>query len=152
MSTAWKSPAPGRPVPAGYPPPGGARREEPAVLGRVQIHNNVVAVIARLAALRVPGVVELGGSFADGLAGLFSRKTGDRGIRVEVEDASVSIEMNLVIEYGVRIPEVAWRVQTEVRRAVEQMTGKAVREVNVVIQNVRLPEGGKAAAQEEYSA
>ena len=96
-------------------------------MGNVQIHNNVIATIARLAAQKVPGVVEMGGGIVDGLAGLVGKKGGDRGIRVDVDESSVALELRVVMEYGVRIPHVAWQIQTEVRQAVEQMTGKAVR-------------------------
>lgn len=108
-------------------------------LGTVQIHNSVIASITRVAALKVPGVIELPGGLVDGLAGMIGKKGGDRGIRVEFEEAAVAIEVNVVLAFGVRIPHVAWQIQTEVRKAVEQMTGKPVKAVNVVIQSVRMP-------------
>jgi len=122
--------------------------DESHQLGAVQIHNNVIATIARLAALKVPGVVEMSGTFVDGLAGMIGRKTTDRGIHVEVDDNAVILELHVVLEYGVRIPEVAWRVQHEVRQAVEQMTGKTAKAVNVIVQSVRFP-GEKPPPAEE---
>ncbi len=108
-------------------------------LGTVQIHNSVIAAITREASLKIAGVLELPGGLVDGLAGMIGKKSGDRGIRVEFEDAAVAIEVHVVLAYGVRIPHVAWQIQTEVRKAVEQMTGKPVKAVNVVIQGVRVP-------------
>lgn len=108
-------------------------------LGTVQIHNSVIAAITRVAALKVPGVLELPGGLVDGLAGMIGKKGGDRGIRVEFEEAAVTIEVNVVLAFGVRIPHVAWQIQTEVRKAVEQMTGKPVKAINVIIQSVRMP-------------
>ncbi len=109
-------------------------------LGTVQIHNSVIAGIARLAALGIPGVSELSAGFVEGLAEAFgTRKSMERGIRVEVDGEFVSIEVHVIMEYGVRIPHVAWQVQNEVRRAVEQMTGKTVNNVKVLVQGVRLP-------------
>jgi uncharacterized alkaline shock family protein YloU len=109
-------------------------------LGAIRIHHGVIAVIARLAALKVPGVVDMSGSFTDGIASMISKNVGDRGIKVEVDGQAVSLEMNIVIEYGVRIPQVAWRIQNDVRHAVEDMTGKKVKAVDVVIQGVKCEE------------
>lgn len=117
-------------------------------LGTVQIHNSVIAAITRVAALKVPGVIELSGGLVDGLAGMIGKKSGDRGIRVDFEETAVSIELHVVLAFGVRIPHVAWQIQTEVRKAVEQMTGKPVKAVNVVIQSVRMPPPAPAAAEE----
>ncbi len=108
-------------------------------LGSVQIHNSVIAAITRVAALKIDGVIELSGGLVDGLAGMIGKKSGDRGIRVEFEDSAVTIEVHVVIAYGVRIPHIAWQLQTEIRKAVEQMTGKPVKAVNVVVQGVRMP-------------
>lgn len=115
-------------------------------LGAVQIHNSVIASIARLAALRVPGVAEMSGGLVDGLASVIGKKTNDRGIRVEVADEGVTLEMNVIMDYGVRIPHVAWQVQNEVRQAVEQMTGKGVKAVQVIVQGVKMPHEAKTPA------
>ncbi len=117
----------------------GERFEEGTDLGAIQIHNNVISIIARLSALKVPGVVEMSGSLVDGLAGMIGKKPADCGIRVDLDENNVNIELHVVLEYGVRIPQVAWQIQNEVRQAVGQMTGKNVRSVNVVVQSVRLP-------------
>lgn len=117
-------------------------------LGSVQIHNSVIAAIARVAALKIPGVVEMSGGLVDGLAGMIGKKTSDRGIRVEHEDATVSLELHVVLDYGTRIPHVAWQIQTEVRSAVEKMTGKPVKAVNVIVQGVRLPAAEKNSGKD----
>jgi uncharacterized alkaline shock family protein YloU len=117
-------------------------------LGSVLIHNSVIATIARVAALKIEGVVELAGGLVDGLAGMIGKKSGDRGIRVEVDDTSVTIEVHAVLAYGVRIPHVAWQLQTEIRKSVEQMTGKPVKAVNVVVQGIRVPASPPAPAEE----
>jgi len=117
-------------------------------LGGVQIHHSVIASIARVAALKIPGVVEMSGGIVDGLAGMIGKKSADRGIRVEFQESSVTLELNVVLEYGTRIPHVAWQIQTEVRRAVEQMTGKPVKAVHVVVQGIRLPPQETSPARE----
>lgn len=117
---------------------GSERPEEGSDLGAIMVHQGVIAVIARIAALKVPGVIEMSGSFTDGLASMISRNSGERGVRVEMQGQKVNLDVNIVIKYGANIPQVAWAVQNEVRRAVEDMTGKKVGAVNVLIQGVRL--------------
>lgn len=109
-------------------------------LGAVQIHNNVISSIARTAALKIPGVAEMSGTFVDGLAGMIGKKPVDHGIHVEFVDNVVLIELHVTLDFGVRIPHVAWQIQNEVKQTVEQMTGKTVRHVNVVVQGLRFPE------------
>ena len=117
--------------------PAGVNAEDGADLGAVQIHNNVIATIARLAALKVPGVAEMSGTFVEGLAGMIGKPVVDRGIKVDFEENQVVIELHVVIDFGVRIPQVAWKIQNEVRQAVEQMTGKSVKAVNVIVQALK---------------
>ena len=126
----------------------GDHLENDTELGSVQIHNNVIAAIARLAAVKVPGVADMSTGIVDDIAGIIRKKSSDRGIRVAFEDSGVVIELHVILEYGVRIPNVAWQLQTEVRQAVEQMTGKHVKSVQVVVQGVKLPESDKSEAKE----
>ncbi len=130
------------------PESAGGHIEDGTELGSVQIHNNVIATIARLAALKVPGVLEMSGTFVDGLAGMIGKKGADRGIHVEIDENSVVLSLDVVLEFGVRIPRVAWQVQNEVRQAVEQMTGKNVKAVNVVVQSLRFAGESKPANEE----
>jgi len=123
--------------------------EDGTELGTVQIHHNVIATIARMAVTKVTGVVEMSGGLVDGIAGMIGKKGADRGIRVDVQDNSVVIEVFVVVEYGVRIPHVAWEIQNGVRQAVEQMTGKAVKSVQVNIESVKFPADGKLATRDE---
>ncbi len=120
---------------AGAPPPAA---ETAGDFGAVRIHQGVIALIARHAALQVPGVAEMSGSFADGLANIIGKT--DRGVRVEMNepDQSLRLELHVTLEYGVRIPDVAWQIQNDVRRAVTEMTGKTVAAVDVIVQEVRI--------------
>ncbi|NKB22982.1 MAG: Asp23/Gls24 family envelope stress response protein [Kiritimatiellae bacterium] len=113
--------------------------EEGTDLGAIRIHNNVIAVISRLAALKVPGVAGMSSTLVDDIAGIIGKKNIDRGIRVEVEENTVIIDLHVIFEYGVRIPQVSWQLQNDIREAIEQMTGKHVKAVNVVVQSVRMP-------------
>jgi uncharacterized alkaline shock family protein YloU len=106
--------------------------------GQIRINNNVIAVIAHETAEKVPGVVDLQGSLADGIAGMIGKKTKDRGIRIEKENEELlTIDLAVVLEYGINIPDVCVQLQAEVKKAVEDMTGQQVYAVNVVVQGIR---------------
>ncbi len=108
-------------------------------LGTIQVHHDVIAHIARQAALKVAGVVDISSSFSGGIAGLITKNASERGIKIETEANNVTLLLSLIVEYGARIPRLAWSVQNEVRRAIEDMTGKHVLAVNLVIQGVKSP-------------
>jgi len=113
-------------------------KSEDAGLGSVRIHNNVISMIAHEAAERVPGVVELSGTLVDGLADIIGKGSRDRGIRVAVEsENTITVELTVVLEYGVNIPTTCGQLQNEVRKSVEDMTGKTVQAVNVSVQGIR---------------
>jgi uncharacterized alkaline shock family protein YloU len=113
-------------------------KSDDAGLGTVRIHNNVISVIAHEAADRVPGVVELSGTLVDGIADIIGKGSRDRGVRVAVEsENTITVELAVVLEYGVNIPETCGKLQNEVRKSVEDMTGKKVQAVNVSVQGIR---------------
>lgn len=119
-----------------YPIPEDKRDD--AGLGSVRIHNNVISVIAHEAADRVPGVLELSGTLVDGLADMIGKRSRDRGIRVAVEsENTLVVELAVVLEYGVNIPQTCGMLQNEVRVSIEEMTGKKVQAVNVSVQGIR---------------
>ena len=107
-------------------------------VGQIRINNNVIAVIAHETAEKVPGVVELQGSLADDIAGIIGKKAKDRGIRIGKENEELlTIDLTVVLEFGVKIPEICVQLQTAVKNAVEEMTGQQVFAVNVVVQSIR---------------
>ena len=106
--------------------------------GQIFINNNVIAVIAHETAKKVKGVVELQGTLADDLAGIIGKKSKDKGIRVEkANDDLIAIDLAVVLEFGTRIPDICVKLQEKVKEAVEEMTGKHVSAVNVVVQGIR---------------
>ena len=103
----------------------------------IKIADDVVAVIAGVAVSEVPGVAEMAGGFAGGITEVLSgKKNLAKGIKVEVGEKETKIDVNIIVEYGVRIPDVAFEIQNRVKKAVETMTGLNVAEVNVHVQGV----------------
>ena len=103
----------------------------------IKIADDVIAVIAGAAASEVPGVSAMAGGFAGGISEVFSgKKNFAKGIKVEAGEQETSIDVNIIVEYGVRIPDVAFEIQNRVKKAVEGMTGLKVVDVNVHVQGV----------------
>lgn len=118
----------------------------------IQISNDVVAVIAGVAVSEVPGVAGMAGGFAGGISEVFSgKKNLAKGIKVEVTETQAKIDVNIIVEYGSRIPDVAFEIQNRVKKAVESMTGLKVEEVNVHVQGVNTSAINKEEAVEEQN-
>ena len=115
-------------------------KEEIAIVpdnNQIKIADDVVAVISGIAVSEVPGVSEMAGGFAGGITEVLSgKKNLAKGIKVEANDKDTKIDVNIIVEYGIRIPDVAFEIQNRVKKAVEQMTGLNVVEVNVHVQGV----------------
>ena len=103
----------------------------------IKISDDVVAVIAGVAVSEVPGVSGMSGGFAGGITEVLSgKKNLAKGIKVVIEEDKVKIDVNIIVEYGSRIPDVAFEIQNRVKKSVEGMTGLKVEEVNVHVQGV----------------
>ncbi|HIU51061.1 MAG TPA: Asp23/Gls24 family envelope stress response protein [Candidatus Merdicola faecigallinarum] len=103
----------------------------------IKIADDVVAVIAGVAVSEVQGVASMAGGFAGGITEVLSgKKNLSKGIKVEVGEKETKIDVNIIVEYGTRIPDVAFEIQNRVKKAVENMTGLKVVEVNVHVQGV----------------
>lgn len=115
----------------------------------IKISDDVVAVIAGVAVSEVPGVAGMAGGFAGGISEVFSgKKNLAKGIKVEIEEKSAKIDVNIIVEYGSRIPDVAFEIQTRVKKAVESMTGLNVEEVNVHVQGVNTDVSNKEETEQ----
>ena len=113
----------------------------------IKIADDVIAVIAGAAASEVPGVSSMAGGFAGGISEVFSgKKNFAKGIKIEAGEKETKIDVNIIVEYGARIPDVAFEIQNRVKKAVEGMTGLKVLEVNVHVQGVNTE---SATASEE---
>lgn len=103
----------------------------------IKISDDVVAVIAGVAVSEVSGVAGMAGGFAGGISEVLSgKKNLSKGIKVDVGEKETKIDVNIIVEYGTRIPDVAFEIQNRVKKAVEAMTGLKVIEVNVHVQGV----------------
>lgn len=107
-------------------------------IGEVQIADDVVAIIAGLAATEVKGVAGLAGNIPNEIIGKLGKKNLSKGIKVEVTNETVVVDMSLVLEYGYSIPKISVQVQEKVKSAIENMTGLTVEEVNVRIAGVNV--------------
>lgn len=110
-------------------------------LGEVKIADEVVAIIAGLAATEVEGVSSMAGNITNELVSKLGMKNLSKGIRVEVEEGVAKVEVALNIAYGYAIPEVSEKVQEKVKTAIENMTGLEVSGVDVRIASVDMGKG-----------
>lgn len=109
-------------------------------MGIVKISDEVVGVIAGIATTEIKGIVGMSASLVGGITQILSgKKNLSKGVKVTVGENSAAIDLYVVVEYGIRIPDVALEVQENVRKAVESMTGLEVSAVNVHVQNVMIP-------------
>lgn len=106
----------------------------------VEILPDVISSIASFEIEKIPGVDRQGSILQDigEVIGNWTRPT--KGITVEINDDKVIIDISINVNYGMRIPDVAFEIQTKVKKAVEQMTGLNVREVNVHIKGIKFKE------------
>ena len=116
----------------------------------IKISNDVVAVIAGVAVSEVRGVASMQGGFAGGIGEVLSgKKNMAKGIKVDSEDGKVKIDVNIIVEYGTRIPDIAFEIQNRVKKSIENMTGLKVVEVNVHVQGVSIENEKKEEQKEE---
>lgn len=118
-------------------------------MGLVKITEEVVAIIAGIAAMEVQGVAGMSGGFAGEIVEMLGRKNLSKGVKVEVGEKEAAIDLYIIIEYGCKIPDVAWDIQERVKKSVETMTGLNVVEVNIHIQGVNFEKENKKDVPEE---
>lgn len=107
-------------------------------MGQVQIADEVVAIIAGLAATEVEGVASMAGNITNELVSKLGKKSLSKGIRVKVEDGIVNANVALNIAYGYSVPKTCKKVQEKVKAAIENMTGLEVEKVDIQIANVSI--------------
>lgn len=118
-------------------------KAEHSDVGSIRIADEVVGVIAGLAATEIAGIAGMSAGLVGGIAEMLGKKNLSKGVKVEVGEREAAVDLYVIVEYGVRIPDVALRVQENVKRAIESMTGLDVVEVNIHIQGVGFSDEGK---------
>jgi uncharacterized alkaline shock family protein YloU len=109
-------------------------------IGEVRIADEVVAIIAGLAATEVEGVDSMAGNVTNGIVSRLGMKSLSKGVKVEVTEEHVSVDLALNIRYGYSIPETSEKVQEKVKSAIENMTGLTVLDVNIKVAGVNVSE------------
>ena len=118
-------------------------------LGIVKISDEVVSVIAGIAAEEINGVEDLQHPVGNNISQLLKgKKTSGKNVKVTLNEDFAIIEINLAVEYGVKIPEVVNAVQENVKKTVDTMTGLIVNSVNVNVQSIYVPKTEKEEIKE----
>lgn len=104
--------------------------------GTIKISEEVVRIIAGLAATEIEGVAGMSGGIVGGIAEKLGRKNMTKGVKAEVGETEAAIDLSIIVEYGARIQDIAHQIQNKVKNTVESMTGLTVSGVNVNVQGV----------------
>lgn len=105
--------------------------------GNIKIAVEVVATIAGIAAKEIEGVAGMCGNLAGGIAEfLGNKKSPTKGVKVEIKEEEAVIDLFIIAKYGIRIPELAWEIQENVKNSVESMTGLTVEKVNIHVDGI----------------
>lgn len=107
-------------------------------IGQVQIADDVIAIIAEIAATEVKGVAGMGGTITGDIVQSLSRKKTAKGVRVELNGSQVMLDMTLIINYGEKIPEVTLEVQKKVKNSIEMMTGLEIISINIHVTGIHV--------------
>ena len=118
-------------------------------LGTVRINNEVVAIIAGMAAVEIPGVTCMSEGIVGGITDIFTKKGADKGVKVEIKEKEVNITLAIVVKYGVQIPEVSLQIQQNVKKQVEKMSGLAVSMVNINVGGIYFPKEKKESVKQD---
>ncbi len=127
--------------------------EESSELGSIRINHSVVAGIVRLATQSVTGVVNVGGAgVVEGLTDFFSKKESERGVKVsESTDGGYDIEVRVVLEFGVDLAKVGVSIQEAIRDQILAMTGNHAKNIDVVIDDIKLEHTDKEADELQWN-
>lgn len=111
--------------------------DEIQTINSIKISNDAVAMYVGIAIAEIPGVYGMSGTLAGITEAISGKKNYTKGVKVDADEKTAKIDVNIIVEYGARIPDVAFEIQTKVKKSVETMTGLKVTEVNVNVQGVR---------------
>ncbi len=112
----------------------------------IRISEDVVAQIAGKAASEVTGVAGMSGGLASGISEMLGKRNFSKGVKVQVGEKETVIDLYIIVEYGARIPDIAFEIQNKVKTVVENMTGLKVVDINIHVQGLNLPKQEKKEA------
>lgn len=104
--------------------------------GTIKISDEVIATITSVAVSETDGVCNLSGSLTGEIAMRFGKKNINKGIKVTTTDDGTVIDISVTVKYGIRIPDIAWEIQENVKKSVESMSGLNVLKVNIHVVGV----------------
>lgn len=107
-------------------------------LGTVEIAPEVIEVIAGLASTEVEGLFAMRGNFASGVAERFGKKAHSKGVKVELTDNGILIDLYVILNFGVSIPQVAQKLQSSIRQTLKSMTALEIGEINVHVVGIQM--------------
>ena len=112
-------------------------------LGKIEIAPEVIEVITGIAVSEVDGIASMQGNFATGVVERFGKKSHSKGVKVDLSEEKVSIDLYVNLKFGVSIPEVAGKVQSNIRQTVKNMTALEISEINVHIVGIEMKKESK---------
>ena len=112
----------------------------PEEVGSVKVADEVISIVAGLAAVEVPGVARMSGGVMGGINDMLGKQNFSKGIKVTPNGKNVVIDVYVYIKYGYSIPDVAIALQEKIKEAVENMTGYEVTSVNIMVEGIRRKE------------
>ncbi|MFD1039178.1 Asp23/Gls24 family envelope stress response protein [Virgibacillus byunsanensis] len=107
-------------------------------LGKVEIAPEVIEVITGIAASEVEGISSMRGNFASGVVERFGKKAHSKGVKVELTETGILIDLYVVLNFGVSIPQVAQKLQSNIRQTLKNMTALEIKEVNVHVVGIQM--------------
>ncbi len=107
-------------------------------LGKVEIAPEVIEVVTSIAAAEIEGVATMRGNFATGVAEKLGRKSHGKGVKVDLEDDGISVDVYVVMNYGVSIPDVAKQIQENIHQTLKTMTAIDLNAVNIHVVGIQL--------------
>jgi uncharacterized alkaline shock family protein YloU len=106
-------------------------------IGKINIADDVFGIISNIAASEIQGVKGLSTGLADDIAGLINKKhQNNKGVKIEIIENEIYLNLSVIVEFGVNIPDLAWKVQENVKRSVESMTEMKVAQINVHVAGI----------------
>ena len=119
-------------------------------IGAVKISDDVVAVCAVNATLKIAGVSDFSPVFSDNFSkNFFGKEPLYKGIKISQNEDGIALDVFVIVDYGVKIPAVAWDIQENVKKEVEEITGYNVKAVNIHVQGVRMKNGSSVIDEKD---